>query len=372
MKPISFSLRLQRRFALFMLALPLRLIRLLAGAPVIREGRRLDPQVQLMLRLQRLAGGGAGWNDTPVAVARQQLEVECDLLTLRAPELARIESLTLEGPAGPIGARLYRPGTAGSPSAALVYFHGGGFVLGNLDSHDTVCRQIADRVGCVVISVDYRLAPEHRFPAGPQDAVAAFRAIAERAGSLGLHPARLAVGGDSAGANLAAVVAQQTRHDDGRPCFQLLVYPTVDLTMSFPSIQTFARGFLLQKSSMDWFLDHYLPSGQDRRDPVGSPLYGALAGLPPALVQTAGFDPLCDEGEAYVERLRQAGVKVSHRRYEGLVHGYLHMVEGVAAARLAFSDLVLGLQQAFALAPPVQARRPSAVDIEGLEAGQRG
>jgi acetyl esterase len=354
MKPSSFSARAQRRFALLVLSLPAGLQRWLAGPPEIREGRRLDTQVQLLLRLQRLAGGGKGWDDTPVPVARRQLEAECDLLTSVVPEMEHIESLSLPGPAGAIPARVYRPAGSSRRAPALVYFHGGGFVLGNLDSHDTPCRQIASEVGCVVIAVDYRLAPEYPFPAGVQDAIAAFRALASGAESLGLDPARLAIGGDSAGANLAAVVAQQTRSDVHRPCFQLLVYPTTDLTMSFPSIRTFAKGFLLQKASMDWFLDHYLPPGQDKRDPLGSPLYGDVIGLPPAMVQTAGFDPLCDEGEAYVQHLQGAGVTVTHRRYEGLVHGYLHMTDAVTAARAPLEDLLRALQQAFAPASAVR------------------
>ncbi len=362
MRSLPLGARLQRRLALLALALPAWLRRVLAGPPVIREGRQLDPQVQLLLRLQRLAGGGKGWNDTPVPVARRQLEMECDLLATPPPELEHVGPLQLPGPAGAIPARLYRPAGAGAQAPALIYFHGGGFVLGNLDSHDTPCRQIAERVGCVVISVDYRLAPEHRFPAGPEDAIAAYRSVVELAASLGLDRSRLAIGGDSAGANLAAVVAQQTRRDALPPCFQLLVYPTTDLTMSFPSIQTFAKGFLLQKTSMDWFLDHYLPPGQDKRDPLGSPLYGDLAGLPPAMVMTAGFDPLCDEGEAYVQGLRDAGVAVAHRRYEGLVHGFLHMTAGIAEARRSFDDLIAALKQVFAQRRPTTDKSPMPAD----------
>ena len=348
MSSLSPRNRLERWIARTVLSLPAGLRRWLAGAPVSRLGRTLDTQIQLMLKLQA-ASGAKPWYAQPVGKARRQLDLESGFLAPEPPALASVEALMLEGPDGVIPARIYRPQGLPAAAPALVFYHGGGFVLGSLESHDVPCRQLAAAVPCVVISVDYRLAPEYPFPAGPNDALAAFRDIARRAGTLGLDPARLAVGGDSAGGNLATVVAQQTRSDAIRPCFQLLIYPTVDATTSFPSIQTFAEGFLLQKTSIDWFVANYLPATQDKKDPWCSPYYGDLAGLPPAFVQTAGFDPLCDEGEAYIERMREAGVAVEARRYEGLIHGYLNMSGYVHAAGRAVDDLSAALRRAYAI-----------------------
>jgi acetyl esterase len=348
MKRRNFGQRVLRWIARVLIGLPDWLIRWLVGKPIEREGRMLDLQVQLMLALVR-ATRAKPWYEMSLPHARRQLEAEAGFLTPAMPPLAGIENILLTGPAGPISARLYRPAGLSQSAPALVFYHGGGFVLGSIDSHDPPCRWIAAHVGCVVISVDYRLAPEHPFPAGVDDAIAAFRALAGGCDSLGLDPARLAVGGDSAGGNLAAVVAQQTRSDAIRPCFQLLIYPATDMPMSFPSIRTFGSGYLLQKASMDWFIASYLPAGQDKLDPRCSPLYGDVAGLPPALVQTAGFDPLCDEGEAYAKKMRDAGVAVEQRRYAGLIHGYLNTSGTVRAARVAMDDIVASLRVGFGI-----------------------
>jgi acetyl esterase len=223
-------------------------------------------------------------------------------------EMARVENLEVPGPAGPIPVRVYVPEGDG-PFPVLVYFHGGGWVIGNLDSHDVALRALANRAGTVVASVDYRLAPEHPFPAAPEDCYAATVWAATEIGAFGGDPARLAVGGDSAGGNLAAVVSQMAR-DRGGPAivYQLLVYPCVDASMSSASFAENGDGYLLTKGWMDWFYGHYLTSPTDADNPLVSPSRAeSLAGLPPALVITAEFDPLRDEGEAYAAALRAAG-----------------------------------------------------------------
>jgi acetyl esterase len=346
MKPRSLRQRFEGGFAEALLRLPGWMVGWLAGPPVTRDGYTLEPRIQLLLNLHRRLGKKLS-HELPVAEGRRELEDSAMLLSMPGGELDSATPLSLSGPAGPIPARLYRPHGCKSGAPALIYFHGGGFALGSLDSHDGVCRGLASGARCVVVSVDYRLAPEHRFPAAVVDAVAAFRDVVARAPDLGLDPARLAVGGDSAGGNLSAVITLETRADEVRPCFQLLVYPGVDMTLEHASIEAMGRGFLLERASIEWFLDRYLPPGHSRRDPRASPLHAAsVAGVPPAFVATAGFDPLRDEGKAYAEKLTAAGVSVEHRCYGGLVHGFLHFAGPVPAARAAFADLTAALGSA--------------------------
>ncbi|MEI2705566.1 MAG: alpha/beta hydrolase [Ilumatobacteraceae bacterium] len=249
--------------------------------------------------------------------------------------------------AGGVPARLYRP-SAGEELGLLVFFHGGGWVIGDLDSHDNVCRALANGSGQAVLSVDYRLAPEHKYPAALEDAVTATRWAHANAAALGCDPGRLAVGGDSAGGNLAAVVAQM----GVAPLrFQLLVYPVTDCTMAQPSYATNGAGYFLTSEGMRWFIGHYLDGTTARPDdPRVSPLFAAdhsLAGLPPALVITAEFDPLRDEGDRYAERLATAGVPTSHVRFGGMFHGFFSLAEflddGRSANALAAAALAAAL-----------------------------
>lgn len=329
-----------------LLRLPRAWLVRLGGAPVSRAGFELDTQIAFALRLRALLGR-KHWHEQSVTEARASMDVDTVLLGPVAPPLERVEDVLFPGPNGDLPARIYRPHGAPRPSPAIVFFHGGGMVLGSLASHDAPCRVLAAETGCVVIAVDYRLAPEHRFPAPVEDALAAFRHVATESSTLGLDSARLAVCGDSAGGTLSAVVALETRGDEVRPCFQVLLYPGVDLTSSFPSIAALGEGFLLEKASIEWFVDLYLPPGQDRRDPRVSPLFAPdHAGAPPAFVLTAGFDPLRDEGEAYAEALRAAGVAVEHRCYEELTHGFFNMSGSILAARVPFADVVAALRRA--------------------------
>jgi acetyl esterase len=240
------------------------------------------------------------------------------------PEVHRVTDTVAPGPAGDIPVRVYVPTDEPGPRPALVFFHGGGWVIGSVETHDGTARHLALGSGATVVSVDYRLAPEHPFPAAVDDAVAAVRWVVEQAAELGVDPGRVAVGGDSAGGNLAAVVCQQLVAAGGpRLRFQLLVYPVTDGSMSHPSIEENAEGYFLTKDTMVWFVGHYLGS-TDAKDPYVSPLHAeSLADLPPALVITAEFDPLRDEGEAYAAALREAGVEVEAVRYDGQIHGFL-------------------------------------------------
>jgi acetyl esterase len=260
------------------------------------------------------------------------------------PPLRSVEPLAIPSPGGSIPARLYTPiklRQYAGLAPCLVFFHGGGWVIGNLDSHDVVCRQLADAGELIVISVDYRLAPEHKFPAAVDDAIAATKWIAESAGRLGLDPARLTVGGDSAGGNLAAVVAIAARDGDGPTIAgQVLVYPAIDFAMTHPSHREPETSLLLTHSVIRWFRDHYLNGETDAQDWRASPARAAtLEGLPPAYVLTAGADPLRDEGDEYADRLKAAGVAVTHRNFPGQFHGFFTMGKLLQQANVAAAEI---------------------------------
>ena len=264
--------------------------------------------------------------------------------------LAEIVNTTIPGPAGPIGARIYRASLAPN-QPVIVYFHGGGFVIGNLDSHDGTCRRLSHGIGCTVVSVDYRLAPEHVYPAAVDDSYAATVWVAEHADFLKIDPSRIAVAGDSAGGNLAAVVAIIAR-DRGGPalCHQLLTYPVTDMAFTSESYTSNGTGYFLTKDMMAWFGLQYVPSGHDIEDPLLSPLYHRnLAGLPPATVITAEYDPLRDEGEAYAKKLRDAGVPTKVIRYDGVFHGFFSMNGAVDQADDAHAFAAGELKKAFKL-----------------------
>ena len=243
-------------------------------------------------------------------------------------DLARVEDAQIRGPGGAIAIRMYapRPGT-GHGLPMFVYYHGGGFVIGDLDSHDAVCRRIALAADCLVIAVDYRLAPEHPYPAAVVDAVAAFTWLAGHAHAIGGDAKRIAVGGDSAGGNLAAVVAQEMRNTGGpKISLQVLIYPAVEPRDSRDSYKKFADVFPIDRPTIDWFYSQYYTDPSRTSEPWAAPgLVEDLSGLAPALVLTAGLDPLCDEGAAYAERLKTAGVDATHHRDPGTIHGYMGM-----------------------------------------------
>jgi len=267
--------------------------------------------------------------------------------------VAEVRDLAATGPAGKIPLRLYRgQGTdKDQPQPALIYYHGGGWVLGNLDSHDGVCRDIANAAECTVISVDYRLAPEAKFPAAADDSIAAAQWIHDNAADLGIDRARLAVGGDSAGGNLGAVVALHAR-DNGGPKLklQVLIYPSADMSSVYPSYEEFAEQLPLTRTTMDWFVDLYLNSRErDAKDWRASPLHAkSLAGLPPAFIITAAMDPLRDEGEEFARALMKAGVAVEVKRFDGQIHGFLTMGRIIKDSQTAIADIATELRKAFA------------------------
>ncbi|HTA68389.1 MAG TPA: alpha/beta hydrolase [Bryobacteraceae bacterium] len=310
----------------------------------------LDPQAKALFDFLGLTQMAPLETLTPQE-ARAGFEALAEARRQMTPEpVDQVRDLKIPGPAGEIPIRVYSP-KAQSPSPALIYFHGGGWVLGDLESHDHVCRAVANSASCVVLSVDYRLAPEHKFPAAVYDSYAATKWIADHAGELGVDASRIAVGGDSAGGNLAAVVSQIAR-DRGGPhiIHQLLIYPATDMRMGMPSIDENADGPLLTKAAMHWFVNHYLNSEADRTDPLASPLLAAnLRGLPPAFIITAECDPIRDEGEAYGLRLEDARVPVDVQRYDGMPHGFFSFGAALDSGRRAFADATSRLRSAFGL-----------------------
>jgi acetyl esterase len=261
----------------------------------------------------------------------------------RRTEVHAVDRL-IPGPAGQIPIRVYRRFGLPDASPAVVYLHGGGWVTGNLDSHDGSCRLLADESDCVVVAVDYRLAPEHPFPAAVDDAVAAYRWVHERAAELSIEPGRVGVMGDSAGGNLAAVIAQVTRDTDvPPPVAQCLVYPSTDIRMREPSHTTFASGFGLTRAGIEWYRSLYLPDPADWDSPLASPIEQPdLSGVAPALVVTAGFDPLRDEGRRYAERLTEASVPTRYRSYDDMVHAFFGM--GVLPTGMAMAgEICVGM-----------------------------
>jgi acetyl esterase len=281
------------------------------------------------------------------AVARINFINDKKASEVPAPQMP-VRDFEIAGPDGPIAVRLYRP--VGLPNGAnpiLLYFHGGGFFFGNLDTHDSICRVLAQNAACLVLSVDYRLSPESRFPAATEDAYAALQWIAAHAAEIGADPARIATGGDSAGANLAAAICLATRERAGPPiAFQLLIYPWLDMVNSAESRKLFAKGYMLE--AMDFFTETYLGPGADPHHPLASPLRAKnLAGLPPAYILTAGYDPLRDEGSAYAKRLTEAGVKATHVCAEDMIHGFVGRRKLLAEADVHLKECAAALAQAF-------------------------
>jgi acetyl esterase len=312
--------------------------------------KRLDPQAKAVL--ERVARANLPpYPQLGAAAARELYRETRGALAAPPPEVDSVADLHASGPAGDIRVRLYRPRGAADagPLPALVYFHGGGWTIGDLDTHDVVCRTLADLARSAVVSVDYRLAPEHKFPAAVDDAVAATRWVAREAGRLGIDARRIAVGGDSAGGNLAAVVALATRDEGGPPlAMQTLIYPATDMAADTASHRRYAEGHLLTRDAILWFKGNYLRDAADEADWRASPLQAAdLSRLPPAYVITAGFDPLVEEGRAYADRLAAAGVPVTYECFEGMIHGFVTMGGAIAAAHHALTRCAQGLRAAF-------------------------
>lgn len=282
--------------------------------------------------------------------AREQLET---LARMREGEaVANVENFDIGGPDGPEGSlpvRVYYP-EADGPHPTLVYFHGGGYVLGSLETHDALCRALTNAAECAVVSVDYRLAPEHRFPAAVEDAYFAVEWVANHGESVDLDPTRIAVGGDSAGGNLSAAVTLVSKDRDGPDlAHQTLIYPAVDspVTGEYDSYEENAEGYFLEREGMEWFLEQYVDDEIHLRNEYFAPILADLSGVPPASVVTAGFDPLRDEGQAYAAKLEAAGVEVHTHHFEDMIHGFANMVDMVDAAGEAVDALAAELAESF-------------------------
>ena len=346
---------MQQWGALALDALPSRLRVRLSGKPPIQvDGDTLEPSVQLGLAVLERRGELSP-HTLPVAQAREARARLSAVYAGKPAQVGAVRDLEIPGGAAPLRARHYAPRELGDPHPLLVYYHGGGFTYGDLDTHDGVCRLLCRHGGAHVLAVDYRLAPEHPFPSAVQDARAALAYASANAGALGADPARVGVAGDSAGGNLAAVVAQLAARDGGpAPVLQLLIYPATDFTQRRRSRELFGEGFLLSNAEMDWFESNYLgPARTDAAEPRASPLLAEdLSGLAPAFVVTAAFDPLRDEGEAYARALRAAGTPVALRRFPGFIHAFIAAAGVSRASRDAVIEIAGVTRGMFAGATP--------------------
>jgi acetyl esterase len=306
----------------------------------------LDPQAQELLREMEEAGTPP-FEEMTVMQARQTAATAFASLQGEPEDVAAVADRFVTGPTADIPVRIYTPQGHG-PFPALVYFHGSGWVILNIDACDTAVRALANRTRCVVVSVNYQKAPEHKFPVPFDDAFAATRWVVDHASELGIDPELVGVAGDSAGGNLAAAVCLKAR-DEGAPAlaYQLLVYPATDYGWDKPSAIENEEGYLLQRASMRWFWGHYLTSDSEGANPYVSPLRApSLAGLPPAFVITAEFDPLRDDGRLYADRLHEAGVPVKYRCYDGMIHGFFWMLGALDQARSLMNEVGQEVRQA--------------------------
>ncbi len=309
---------------------------------------QLDTHVRGLLDMLAASGQPKLWELSPPDARKMAVEL-ARMVESKEP-IGKIETGTLPGPVGPLPYRTYTPVTsAPEPLAGIIYFHGGAWVFGDLDTHDSMCRMLANESGCRVISIDYRLAPEHRFPAAVEDAYAATKWVVAHAQDFSVDPTRIAVAGDSAGGNLAAVVCQRAKTVGPRLALQVLFCPVADIAAENQSRRDFAEGYFLEGPLMAWAAGHYFPPGVDIKDPRLSPLRAAdLSGLPPAHIHTAGFDPLRDEGKAYADALERAGVEVRYVCHEHMIHHFYAMGGAIPYAKTALRSAGATIKAALA------------------------
>ena len=310
----------------------------------------LDSAALRYLEETAALGQAPPWESGHLA-ARRASEERAPMLAGPAEAVASVEDRLLETPEGSVRVRVYRPASAGSaPTPALLWYHGGGWVFGSLETHDAACRAVSNRASCVVIAVDYRMGPEHPFPAAVADSWIALQWVAERGSEIGVDPSRLAVGGDSAGGNLAAVMTLRAA-ERGHPKLsaQVLVYPVTDTDLQSPSYESNGSGYGLTRETMRWFFEQYAPDARTHLDPDLAPLRAlTLQGLPPALVVTCEFDPLLSEGEAYARRLQEAGVSTTYIEEPGMIHGYFRWAAVTERAEKTYQDVAEHLRRQFA------------------------
>lgn len=327
------------------------LLPLLEGRRERSQGRVMDAKAQVVAEFTKSIRVPGYF--PPLPELRQQLLTLVQLLDEPAPALARIEDLTIPGPDGAIPARLYAdsPASDGGALPVLTYYHGGGFVQGDLETHHGLCARLAQQSGAMVVAIDYRLAPENKFPAGAEDCWAAYAWLRAHAAELGGDPARVAVAGDSAGGNLSAVVCQRaTREGVAAPDFQVLIYPAVDLHTDTGSHQEFADGAVIPRDRIDWYMAQYTNGPADLDDPVASPLFTEdLTGQPPALIVSGGFDPLRDDAVNYAERLRLAGCHVTLHEYPGQIHAFISLTKAIPEGMQATLEVADYMRRQFAL-----------------------
>jgi acetyl esterase len=320
-------------------------LRFLDGHRVRLGNRTMDPKAQIVgefVKSIRVPG-----YFPPLPELRQQLRTMVSLMDEPAPTLARVEDVRLPGAAGEIPARVYAPRAVGAPLPAVAYFHGGGWVQGDLETHHGLCARLAKHADVLVVAVDYRLAPEHKFPAAIDDCLAAYRWVRSRGRDIGADTARVAVAGDSAGGNLAAVVSQlASAAGTPAPACQALIYPALDFSFETGSHRAFADGYVIPRDRIVWYAEQYLRDEADKSDLRASPLRAPkLGGQPPTMIVTAGFDPLRDEGQAYAEKLRQAGVDVVYREYPGEIHAFVSLTKAIPQGLAATLEVAAYLRE---------------------------
>ena len=323
-------------------------LRFLDGHRIRLGSRTMDPKAQIVgefVKSIRVPG-----HFPPLPELRQQLRTMVTLMDEPAPALPRVEDIGIPGPAGEIPARVYAPSAGGVPLPTVTYFHGGGWVQGDLETHHGLCARMAKHAGVLVVAVDYRLAPEHKFPAAVEDCLAAYRWARDGGRDIGADPARVAVAGDSAGGNLSAVVSQLAASGAGPvPTCQVLIYPAVDFALDTDSHRDLADGHVIPRDRIAWYTEQYLRSPADQADLRASPLRApSLAGQPPSLIVTAGFDPLRDEGRAYADRLREAGVDVVYREYPGQIHAFVSLTKAIPQGMACTREIAEYLRQRLA------------------------